>query len=287
MKRGLVIFAAILALAAPAWAQSSITLTADPVPIVEAQINNRPVRLEVDLRMPDVLALSSEAGARLGVRRVPFVAAQIGIEGSDASIRGRIARPRFTIAGESSRVFAGLFPAPVTQRADGVIGPGALPHDVVTIVLGAERPGMRDIVFALEDPDVWRATADIGGHRLSISFNLADEASVFNRSAARLFDGEGSIPAAGELTQAHVILGLSTLMQPVDTQLTTQGLALRPALARTNAPLLGATEEDAIVVEARPENQAPPGLAVGRAALSDCTFLRVERRARRLTLRCA
>src|SRR6185503_9183052 len=96
-------------------AQTSITLNADPVPIVEVQINDRPVRLEVDPRFPRGLAMSNAAAERLHVRRVPVLAVRVGIDGSDATLRGRIARPRIVFPGgaemdtESRRAFAGIF----------------------------------------------------------------------------------------------------------------------------------------------------------------------------------
>jgi hypothetical protein len=282
--------AAVLALAwsAPVWAQSSITLDArNGNPIIDAEINDRPVRFEVDLRAPDFVGVSNAAAQRLRLRRVPFVGIRIGVDGSDVTIGGRVARPRIEFAGESSRAFAGIFPAPVTNRADGIIGPGALPHDVITVVLGDEQPGSRDIVFSREDPDIWTSDATVGGHTVRVGFNTGGAATVFNRTATRLFDAEGAIPANGEVTQVDLVIGLHTLMQPVATSLTVEGLALAPAMARTNAPLLGATEEDAIVVTANPDESSEPGLFIGRAALAGCAYIRVNRRARTMTVRCA
>jgi hypothetical protein len=85
MRLGILAFLAVLGFVAPAVAQTSITLNADPAPIIDAQINGRPVRLEVDPRMPDMFALSTPAAERLGVRRVPFVAIGVGIEGGGSS----------------------------------------------------------------------------------------------------------------------------------------------------------------------------------------------------------
>lgn len=293
MRLGILLLFGVLAFAVPAAAQTSITLNADPVPIVDAEINGRPVRLEVDPRFPRGVALSTAAAERLRVRRVPLLAINVGIEGSDATMRGRLARPRIVFAGgaemdtESTRAFAGIFPAPVSTRADGVIGAAALPYDVVTITLGPEQPNAREIVFPIgEDDDPWSPQVDVGGQNLRIMFGLGDRASVFNRPATRVFDGAGAIRSVGEVATVPFILGLSTLMQPVETTLTMQGLPIAPAYARTNAPLLGAVEEDALVVsgEAR---EWPASLMLGRAALSRCSFIRVDRRARRMTLRCA
>lgn len=274
-------------MATPALAQTSITLDAAPIAFIDAQINGRPVRLEVDPRMPDMLALSTPAAERLGVRRLPFARVQVGIDGG-GMMRGSIARPNIRFGERSARNFAGIFPVPVSTRADGVIGPGSLPYDIVTLRLGADPTNARDIVLPLEDPDIWAVQADVGGHSLRVLFDVANEASIFNRASARSFDREGAIPIAGELVERPVILGLSTNMQPVTTELTVHGLALGPTFARTVAPLLGALEEDAIIAEGE-ASETPPSLTLGRAALTQagCSSISVNRRTRQLTLRCA
>ncbi|MEQ1817904.1 MAG: retropepsin-like aspartic protease [Terricaulis sp.] len=276
-----------LCLATPALAQTSITLEAAPVAIIDAQINGRPVRLEVDSRMPDMLALSTPAAERLGVRRLPFAQVQVGIEGG-GSMRGRIARPNIRFGERSARNMAGIFPVPVSTLADGVIGPGSLPYDIVTLRLGPDASNHRDIVLPLENGDLWYTQAEVGGHTLRVLFDITNEASIFNRASVRMFDREGAIPAAGELAERPLILGLSTNMQPVTTQLTAYGLSLGPTFARTLAPLLGALEEDAIVVEGEGEAQTP-SLTIGRAALTQagCSSISANRRTRQLTLRCA
>lgn len=276
-----------LCLAAPAAAQTSITLDAAPVAIIEAQINGRRVQLEVDPRMPDMLALSTSAAERLGVRRLPLAVIEVGIDGG-GSMRGRIARPNIRFGQRSARNFAGVFRAPVSTRADGVIGPGSLPYDVITIRLGADAPSHRDIVMPLEDADIWTTDAEVGGQSLRLTFDVANEASILNRAAARLFDSRGVIPVAGDLAERPLILGLSTNMQAVTTELTVHGLSLGPTFARTIAPLLGALEADAIVAEGE-ASDSRPALALGRAALTQagCSSISVNRRTRQLTLRCA
>lgn len=291
MRLGTLAFAAALIAAAPAWAQSTLTLEANPVPIVDAQINGRPVRLEVDLTFPRGLALSTQAAERIGVRRVPFVGVRIALEGSDASIGGRVARPRITFRGtaddESTRAFSGVFAVPVSTRADGVIGPGVLPYDVVVVRLRPDQDGARDIAFSLSDEDEWVTRTQVGGQSVLVNFNPGVEGSIFNRTAARVFDASGGIQAAGALAEMPVALGLRTLMQPVTSALDVSGIPIGPSFARTNAPLLGADEADAVVVEAEPRDPPPARITLGRAALSNCSTITVERRTRRLTLRCA
>lgn len=278
--------ALFLGATAPARAQESIALQAS-APIIDAEINGRPVRLEVDLRFPRALALSTDAAQQLRVRRVPLLSARIGIEGSDDTLLGRIARPRVVFEGEEDeRAFAAIVGAPVTRRADGVVGPGVLPYNVVIVRLGPDQPGARDITFALGDADVWRVETQVGGETLQVLFDVTSAPTIFNRSASRLFDRPGGLVPVGDIARLPLILGLETMMQPVETDFTVAGLDLGATYARTNAPLIGATEPDAIVSETQARNPPPPNVTLGRDALSVCSSITVDRRARRLTLRC-
>lgn len=284
MRTAMLCFLALLGLAAPAWAQTEIVLRADPVPIVEAEINGRPVRLEVDLRLPDVLVLNPSAAERLGVRRIPFV--RVSVELDDASIRGRLARPRLVFPEGGTRAFTGVFNVPASRRADGVIGPGALPADVIRIEMKPSEQGEREISFTLADAEVWEPHAIIGGLDMEINFDLANPVSVFNRTASARLDEAGAIVADGALVEGELLLGLRTQMQPVRTALDFADLALGRTVARTRAPLLGALDQDTIVVEGEGRTP-PPNLWVGREALASCSSISVDRRTRRLTLSCA
>jgi hypothetical protein len=262
-----------------------LELGANPAPIVAARINGQEVRLEVDLRLPDVLVLNPTAAERLQVRRIPVLAVGVAIDDS-ASVRGRLARPRIVFSGGAARALTGIFPVPASERADGLIGPGALPYDVIIVRLGPGRPGEREIAFTLREADDWVGASRAGDLDLRVRFDVAHPASVFNRAAARALDASGAIVSAGDLVSTQVLLGLITQMQPVTTSLTIEGLVLGTTRARTNAPLLGADDPDALVVTAETENAEPPGVQLGRDALASCSSIMVTRATRRLVLRC-
>lgn len=275
---------AVFSFANPALAQTSITLRAVPVAIVEAQINNRPVRLEVDPRLPDVLVLNPAAAERLRVRRVPFVAARVSLD--ESYMRGRIARPRIEFgAAGASRATTGIFNVPATDRADGVIGPGVLPHDIIRIELGSGGTG-RTIQFPLANADSWEVGAELGGLNLQVVFDLSNAHSTFNRSASAHLDQSGGIVAQGEVREIPMLLGLRAQAQPVQTALNLHGLPLASAVARTRAPLEGALDEETLVVTAEGE-ETPPRVWIGRATLATCSSITVNRRTRMLTLECA
>lgn len=76
------------------------------------------------------------------------------------------------------------------------------------------------------------------------------------------------------------------MMQPVRTELTVVELGIATAYARTDAPLLGADESDAIVVERNAEG-SPPTISLGHEALARCSSISIDNRSKRMTLRCA
>jgi hypothetical protein len=106
-----------------------------------------------------------------------------------------------------------------------------------------------------------------------------------NRTASARLDEAGAIVADGAHAETPMLLGLRAQTQPVRTDLTGAGLPLGSVVARTRAPLLGALDEDAIIVSG--EGDPPtPNLWLGREALSRCSAISVDRNTRRLTLSC-
>ncbi|MEJ0058256.1 MAG: hypothetical protein WDM79_01085 [Terricaulis sp.] len=165
--------------ATPALAQvSALDLRADPVAIIEATINRRPVRLQVDPRMPDALTLNASAAQRLGVRNLPMVRARLVVD--DASLLARLARPEVRFAnGREKRAMALIFATDLVEGADGVIGPGALAYDVVTISFGQPRAAVRARTFTLADADMWFPTFALTPETSArVDFNLSASETI-------------------------------------------------------------------------------------------------------------
>lgn len=289
--RGLAFILCLIA-AAPALAQQSSEITLDGragPPVIEVRINDRPVRLAVDPRMPDALALDADAAARARVRNLPLVRAQLLLD--DASLLARLARPEIEFAnGEEQRVIAVVFSSELVAGADGMIGPGALPYERVTIDFAAPREEGRAHVFALQNADLWSPRVALAPEITTrVDFNISYGESVLNPPAVSALQRAGLISSAGELTRTPLVFGLSAMTQlaSVDPAVTVDGLALGRTLARTNAPILGPEDEDAVIVEPSENENAEPRVSLGLDALSRCWSISVERRSRQLTLRCA
>ncbi len=298
-------FACCATALAPLAHADEIVLRADPSPIIEVTINKQPVRLEVDTRAPDILILNGADAKTLGLRSVPFTRVAVAID--NAKIQGRVARPNIRFPNsEKDRSFAVYFDHPVTTRAQGIIGPGALPYDKITIILG-DPPGLpmrppasgdpvppRTRTFALKDPDVWRFRAPIAADVASevrpfVLFDAINPDIIFNRPAVRELERFGLIKPEGELAARPWVLGLAPRMQPVtlDPALGLEGRSLGASgFARTNQPVR-APDDTTVVVTAKEDGDRDPGVILGRAMLEGCYSMTVDRKARTLELVCA
>lgn len=282
---GRILALALLACASTAALGDEIVLRAD-APVVEVRINDKPARLLVDPFLPDLMTFNPEAGARLGVRPLPMMAARAVFD--DASVRARIARPRIVFAnGRSSRAITGLFGAPWSPMAgvDGATGPGVLPYDRVRYVL---RDGAGGTVrsWRLPKREIWSFEAPLGGETVRVDFSTSRAETMLNRPAARLLDEQKQLALTGDVQRREFFLGLATTVQMARSDLMLAGLPLGEVIARTDAPLVGSGDVDVITVTAdaaRPQTRA---VTLGRNALARCYEFIWERAAGTLSLRC-
>ena len=274
-------------LLSPAAFADEITIRAAPAPIVTAQVNGRPARLQIDPMLPDVAVFNPASATRLGVRPTPVLRIRVDLD--DASIPGRVASARIVFAnGKTARALAGLFSAPYStvEGVDGAIGPGVLPYDHVRIVLRDGPTGAGARAFALADADIWSVPVPLAGARATLRFNVTRSETVLSRSAGTLLNNAALITPAGDLVPLTYPLGLSTTAQPVRATSLIGGFAFGPTLARTGAPLGSPDGVDVVTVTAH--RRKPPAYVVtlGRAALTACSDIEVDRPTRRLTVHC-
>ncbi|MBI1251769.1 MAG: hypothetical protein GC189_09885 [Alphaproteobacteria bacterium] len=274
--------------AAPAWADDLVLDASAGAPVIETEINGRPVRLLVDTRLPDIAVINPAAAQRLRLRRVPLTSAAVGLDG-ESVLQGRIARPSIRFAnGEQKRLLAGLFGVNAAARADGVIGPGGLPYDHVTIALRQGPRAAHAHVIALRTADVWEWRETIAGVDMTITFDVDRRETVFSRRAAERLVAHGTLAPHGAVSSMPFIIGVSITAQPVTARegFSVSGFAPGPALAHTSQPLSVPQDADAIIVTGQSENEQPPPVNIGRAALSACSHIVSDREAKTLTVYC-
>ena len=282
----------IIAASALAWIASAahaedVTFNATPYPIVTAEVNGKPARFQIDTTLPDVAVLNPAAAQRFGVRAIPAVGVQIGLD--DAMIKGRIARPRIVFAnGAATRSFVGLFGAPYSaaENIDGAIGPGVLPYDRIRFVLRDGAAGEHVHTIALQGADKWDAPNTFAGVDAVLRLNLARRETVMSRPMTRVLSNASLLTPSGALAPTLFPLGLTTAAQPAQTSQTIAGFALGPTLVRTDAPLVAPDGVDMVTVVAHARKKPDYNVTLGRAALAGCSDIVWDRAARRLTLHC-
>lgn len=172
----------MVAVAGPAGADEIELDATHGAPVVDVQINGQPVRLIVDTRMPAIATINSETAGRLRLRPLPgFLRAAMELDG-DRILNGRIARPTMRFdEGHEARIVTALFPSAVIEGADGMIGPGALPYDIVRIRLSGASRGDNARRITLENAGDWSWTDAIDGARARVSFDLARRETLLAR----------------------------------------------------------------------------------------------------------
>ena len=280
-----------LALAGLAGAASADELRLDArsgAPVIEAEINGRPVRLIVDTTMPALAALDRQAAARLGLTRLPpFMSAVMELDGERA-LRGRLARPQVRFPdGQSSRVITALFNTEV-EGADGAIGPGALPYDSIEIVLADGLAPVRSVVIGLESFDHWVWPEDLAQEPARIALDLGRAETLLARRLTRAFVDRGLLSPAGEVRRAPFRLGVSMNAQSMSPSVgfSVSGFALAETVCHTDEVLYRVEAEDNAIVVYGGESRRAPFLFLGRSALAGCSRVLASRAQRRLTLAC-
>lgn len=286
-------FAAVLTAMLCAWlapaeaaAQVEIRLSANPVPVIDVRVDQRPARLEVVPELAGGIVLNPGAAERLGVRLVPFPRGTLRLTDGDAAVRTRLGMQRVYFGDlRGPRVM--VAPHQITDAADGVIGIAALPHSIVTFVMREESADAVDITLPLTSQDAIFPRVEIGGIESWISIDFRRGPTLFNRLVGRQLDAAGRFTPAGAPVETPVLLGLSAMMQPVHANFAVAGLPVSSAVVRTDAGLIGAAHPDDLVVEAGALTRRYPRIILGRDALARCSAVRIDRPAQMFTLRCA
>jgi hypothetical protein len=205
------------------------------------------------------------------------------------------ARPRKRRVGWTGRTYL--------ENADGVIGPGGVPEQVVRFVLRPPLPGERTVTLPLEDEGGlfggWGGTyalIDLAGQPLRIRFNPHEPRTLATAGAAvRIANAQDGI-VSGEAAPTHIAFGIS---RPVRTMRLGRPLQVGPLSltefgVRTgdfgNTSTIreeGGDPDEVIVTGDRRRNSRWDRLALGADQLSRCSSIVFDKRRREVRLTCA
>ena len=271
--------------------------------IVTVTLNGLPGRIRIDPAAPALPIFTTPfAAGQAQLQPGPFAFAYLvgpeqvpGVSAVGRIAIGEGARPRKRRVGWTGR--------PYFEGADGVIGPGGLPEQVVRFVLRPPLPGERTITLPLEDEGGlfggWGSTyalVDLGGAPLRVRFNPHEPRTLATAGAAvriaNLHDGRVS----GETAPAHIAFGISRPVRTMrlGTPLNIGPFAIAELGVRTgdfgNASAIreeGGDPDEVVVTGDRRRNRNRDRLAIGADQLRHCSSITYDKRRREIRLSCA
>jgi len=270
--------------------------------IVPAVVNGVPGRIRIDPAVPSIAMLGPEWAGRAGLRPSFFAFGYLvgpqQVDGSSAVTRiaiGEGAEPR--------RRRVGWTQLPYTANADGVIGPGGLPQDVIRFVLRPSLPGERTVALPLVDEGGmfggWGhmfARIEVGGRPLKIRFDPFHPRTLATAGAAARLAAANDGTIGGETESLEIGFGIA---RPVRTlrlrtplaigPLSLSTLGVRTADFGSTASIReeGADPDEIVVTGNRRRNTDRDRIGVGADALSRCSSIVFDKAEREIRLTCA
>jgi hypothetical protein len=271
--------------------------------IVTVDLNGTAGRIRIDPAAPALpIFTTAFAAERARLRSGPFAFAYLvgpeqvrGLSAVGRIAVGEGARPRKRRVGWAARDYV--------TGADGVIGPGGLPEDVVRFVLRPARPGERTVALPLEDEGGlfggWGgsyALVDLGGEPIRVRFNPNEPRTLATAGAAVRIANAHEGRVSGETAPAHIAFGISRPVRNMrlGTPFMVGQLAISELGVRTadfgNASVIqeeGGDPDEVVVTGDRRRNRGRDRLSIGADQLRHCSSITFDKRRREVRLTCA
>ena len=192
---------------------------------------------------------------------------------------------------------------PYTSAADGVIGPGGLPEDVVRFTLRAPTAGERTVSLPMTDQGGlaggWGelyALIDLGGQPLRIRFDPHHARTLATASAAAHIATAQVGTLQGATDKVEIAFGIErpvrtmTLARPLTVgPLQFATLGVRTADHGSTAGIAEASDSidpDEIVVTAKSKKPGRDRLSIGADLLARCSSIVLDKPAKQIRLTC-
>ncbi len=260
---------------------------------IEATINGKSVRLTLAGDGLSYPVLNPDLAQRLSLKSsIVSVRATVG----PVAIPGRTGVIKLGLDGKVNKRRALWFDKPISTAADGEIGPEALPHGVVRLILSPKKAGEGAITLPLHrETNRLGTTMSIGGRAIFVQFDPSRSHSLATASAAKLI-GDAHGGRSGETRQEVIDFGVRrpvrrmTLERPLDLgglKIASFGVRTSRAGGSVDAPAADADPDEIIVTASEKEDKRSRlTLTVGRDILGSCSNIVFDKAGRRIILSC-
>lgn len=269
--------------------------------IVPAAVNGVPGRIRVDPAAPAVPLLSTRWAGEAGLRP-SMLAGRYAVGPQEVPGASAVARIGVGAGAPARRRRVGWTQRPYLTGADGVVGPGGLPQQVIRFQLRPARPGERTVAFRLVDEGGmfggWGASyalVDLGGAPLRVRFDPHRPRTLATAGAGlRLAEALGG-RLADDAQAVEIAFGIA---RPVRTLRLARPLTIGPLAIATlgvrtrdfgNAEGIqpdGGDPDEIVVTAPGRRTVARDRIALGADVLARCSSITFDRRARQVRLSC-
>ena len=270
--------------------------------IVAATVNGAAGRIRIDPAVPSIAMLGPEWAARAELRPSLF---GIGYLVGPTQVNGATDVTRIAIGdgSEARRRRVGWTERPYTSVADGVIGPGGLPQDVIRFVLRPAMPGERTLALPMVDEGGmfggWGhmfGRIEVGGRPMKIRIDPYHPRTLATAGAAVRLAAAYQGMIGGETESLEIGFGIERPVRTLrlGTPLAVGPLSLTTLGVRTadfgSAAAIreeGSDPDEIVVTGSRRRNMDRDRIAIGADALERCSSIVFDKRAREIRLTCA
>lgn len=261
--------------------------------VLPARIGGQPGRLRVTPWAPPAPILNPEVAARLGLKGGWI---RFALKVGPVKVPGKTGVTKLAFGGFDFKRRAVWFERRYDAGADGAIGPGGVPTDVIRFDLRPTRPGERSVVMPMVQnmflPTYTRVM--VGGRPLNILFDpqhvrtLATAgagAAIAAANGGQLTGGQGRAEIAFGIDRPVRTLKLATPLMVGPLRI--DALSVRIADGGSVAGIPDAdADPDEIVVVGGKQRKTRDVLIIGREQLDRCSSITYDKRAKTITLSC-
>jgi hypothetical protein len=262
--------------------------------VVPATVGGVAGRMRLTPWAPAAPTLNPDYAQRIGLRGGLF---GFSVKVGPVKVRGETGVTRLQFGNASFKRRVVWFERRYDAGADGAVGPGGLPVDLIRFQLkaaaGNERSATLPLVQQMFRPATTRVV--VGGRTISILFDPQHPRTLATAGAgAALAEGLGG-QLIGNADKAEIAFGIA---RPVRTirlarPLVVGPLTLESMLVRVadNGSVAGIADADAdpeeIVVTAKSKKERRDVIIIGRDQLGGCSSIVFDKRAKLIRLSCA
>ena len=280
--------------------EEELIVTGDGV--VPAVVNGAPGRIRIDPAVPSFAMLGPDWAIRTGLRSGFF---RFGYLVGPEQVDGATAVSQIAVGegAEARRRRVGWTARPYTASAEGVIGPGGLPQEVVRFVLRPPVPGERTVRLPLVDSGGlfggWGhlyGQIDVGGRPFKIAFDPFHARTLATAGAAVRLAAAHDGVIGGETESVEIAFGIERPVRSLrlGTPLTIGPISLSILGVRTadfgsTASIReeGSDPDEIVVTGRRRRDAGRDHVRLGADALARCSSIVFDKRTREVRLTCA